>query len=137
MLSVTPVTITICLGPLAVEARPTTRAGSRLCIWRGSLSSLIFHSSFMSLTLAVLRIFSSRCQAVRCGLPPSVSQSAGLPLSVKPYTLKAAMQTIVIAIEIISFRIIELPPSCSDRALNTSLKDQLQRQLNVALIIDL
>ena len=40
------------------------------------LSSLIFQSSFMSLTLAVVRIFSSFCQFVRFVSPPSVSQSA-------------------------------------------------------------
>src|SRR5262245_31363864 len=80
MLSETPVTLTICVGPLLVSTRPTTSAGNRLCIWRASLSSLIFQSSFMSLALAVVRIFSSCCQAVRCTLPPSVNQSAGLLL---------------------------------------------------------
>src|SRR5215470_18882914 len=79
MLSDTPVTITICLGPLAVETRPTTSAGNRLCSSRAWLSSLIFHSSFMSLALAVVIMRSSRCQAVRCESPPSVNQSAGLP----------------------------------------------------------
>src|SRR5262245_56981390 len=86
MLSDTPVTITICLGPLAVLTRPTTSAGSRLCISRGWLSSLSFHSSFMSLTLAVVSAVSFCCQAVRCGLPPSVSQSAGWRLWLKPAT---------------------------------------------------
>src|SRR5262249_11705839 len=106
MLSETPVTITICLGPFAVETRPTTSAGNRLCSSRGWLSSLIFHSSFMSLTLAAVIMRSSRCQAVRCESPPSVSQSAGLS-SVNPYALQAAMQPQTIAIIIVSFRIIE------------------------------
>ena len=56
--------------------RPAISSGNSECIWRTSLSSLVFHSSFMSLTLSVLRIFSSFCQAVRWTLPPSVSQSA-------------------------------------------------------------
>src|SRR5262245_46937194 len=104
MLSETPVTITICLGPPAVETRPTTSAGSRLCISRAWLSSLTFHSSFMLLTLAVVRMRSSRCQAVRCGSPPSVSQSAVLP-SVSPCAPQAAMQLHAIALNIASFRI--------------------------------
>src|SRR5215813_10422218 len=110
MLSETPVTITICLGPLAVLTRPTIRAGNRLCIWRGWLSSLIFHSSFTFLTLAVVRICSSCCQAVRRGLPPSVSQSAVLSSKVSPSALRAAMHPQVIANSFVSFRIIELPP---------------------------
>jgi hypothetical protein len=40
------------------------------------LSSLIFHSSFVSRTLAVLKIFSSVCQLVRSELKASVNQSA-------------------------------------------------------------
>src|SRR5262245_12121785 len=86
MLSETPVTITICLGPLAVLTRPTTSAGKRLCNSRGWLSSLIFHSSVILLTLAVVSVVSFRCQAVRCGLPPSVSQSADWRLWLKPAT---------------------------------------------------
>src|SRR5215470_3947008 len=86
MLSETPVTITICLGPVLVSTPPTTSAGNKLCISRGWLSSLSFQRSFMSLTLAVVSVVSFCCQAVRCGLPPSVSQSAGLRPWLKPAT---------------------------------------------------
>src|SRR5918994_826242 len=77
MLSETPATTAICLCPLAVVALPTISGGNSECICRGSLSSLIFHSSFMSLTLPVVRIVSFCCQAVRRESAPSVSQFAG------------------------------------------------------------
>src|SRR5205085_2322474 len=64
------------LRPLLVFSRLTTSVGSIECISRGWLSVLIFHKSFMFLTFSVVRIFSSFCHAVRCGLPPSVNQSA-------------------------------------------------------------
>src|SRR5215471_14470312 len=76
MLSDTPVTTLISLGPLLVVTRPTIKAGSSECISRGTLSVLTFHRSFIFFTFSVVSVFSSFCQAVRCGLPPSVSQSA-------------------------------------------------------------
>src|SRR5579871_51193 len=76
MLSETPVSSAICLTPEPVLTRSTMSGGNRECIWRGSLSSFTFHSSFMFRAFAGVRIFSSFCQFVRCGLLPSVSQSA-------------------------------------------------------------
>ena len=76
MLSDTPATIAISFGPAAVVTLPAMSGGNSECIWRGWLATLTFHSSFMSLTLSLLRIVSLRCHAVRCGSPPSVSQSA-------------------------------------------------------------
>src|SRR5215469_13474675 len=49
--------------------------GNSECICRGALSSLSFHRIFRLATLFLLRIVSSFCQLVRCGLPPSVGQS--------------------------------------------------------------
>src|SRR6266705_3655581 len=76
MLSETPVARAISLGPLLVVTWPAIKTGSSECVSRGMLSVLTFHSSFIFLTLSVVRIFSSFCHAVRCGLPPSVNQSA-------------------------------------------------------------
>src|SRR5262245_39126922 len=76
MLSDTPATIAISFVPSAVVTFPAISGGNSECICRGSLFNLIFHSSFMSLTLDLFRIVSLRCHAVRCGSPPSVSQSA-------------------------------------------------------------
>src|SRR5713226_3990550 len=76
MLSETPASIKTCLGPPGVFTRSMISGGNSECIWRGSLSSLIFQSNFMFLTFAVVRIFSSFCHAVRWELPPSVSHSA-------------------------------------------------------------
>src|SRR5215470_8086839 len=76
MLSETPVSMAICRGPALVFTRSISSGGNSECISRGRLSSLIFQSSLMSLALAGLRSFSSFCQLVRCGLLPSVSQSA-------------------------------------------------------------
>src|SRR5438876_10948565 len=75
MLSDTPVTTAISLGPLLVVTRLTISDGSIECISRGWLSVFTFHRSFMFLTLSVVSVFSSFCHAVRCGLPPSVNQS--------------------------------------------------------------
>src|SRR5437762_11161438 len=94
MLSDDPATIATCLGPLDVFTRPTIRGGKSECITRGSLSSLIFHRSFMFLTLSVVRIFSSFCHAVRCGLPPSLSQSAPqarTPPSINSLTIRSLL----------------------------------------------
>src|SRR2546428_8226220 len=76
MMSDTPATTAISLSPSRVLTLPAMSGGKRLCICRGWLSSLIFHSSFISFPLSFVRIVSFRCQAVRCGSPPSVSQSA-------------------------------------------------------------
>src|SRR5665213_1746117 len=73
--------MTTCFGPFAVVRLLMMRGGNSACIWRGTLSSLIFHKSFMSLTLAGDRSFSSCCQPVRCEFPPSVSQSAAWRLA--------------------------------------------------------
>src|SRR5258708_998961 len=51
-------------------------AGKRACSSRTWLSSWTFQSAFIPATFDLERIFSSFCQPVRCGLPPSVSQSA-------------------------------------------------------------
>ncbi len=50
--------------------------GKSACISRGTLSVLYFHKSRIPLTVETLRRCSFFCQAVRCGSPPSVSQSA-------------------------------------------------------------
>src|SRR5712671_5385102 len=76
MLSETPATIAICLAPPGMVTLSTISGGKSACIWRTSLSSLIFHSSLVSRTLDVVKIFSSFCHAVRLTSPPSVSQSA-------------------------------------------------------------
>src|SRR5947208_2959505 len=76
MLSDTPATIAISFTPSAVVTLPAISGGNSECICRGSFFSLIFHSSFMSLTFVLFRILSLRCHAVRCGSPPSVNQSA-------------------------------------------------------------
>src|SRR5215475_12645325 len=49
--------------------------GKSECICRGALSSLSFQRIFRLATLFLLRMVSSFCQLVRCGLPPSVGQS--------------------------------------------------------------
>ncbi len=79
MLSEMPATIATCLGPAGVSTRPTMSGGKSACISRASLSVLYFHNSFIPLTFDTLRMFSFFCQAVRCGSPPSVSQSASAP----------------------------------------------------------
>src|SRR3982751_4058884 len=76
MLSETPATIAISFTPSAVATLPAISGGNSECICRGWLTSLIFQSSFMSLTFVLFRIVSLRCHAVRCGSPPSVNQSA-------------------------------------------------------------
>src|SRR5262249_46543042 len=76
MLSDTPVTTAISFGPVFVVTRLTTSVGNMECISRGTLSVLTFHRSLMFLTVAIESVFSSFCHAVRCGLPPSVNQSA-------------------------------------------------------------
>src|ERR1700722_9096818 len=76
MLSETPATMAICLGPLLVFSLSTITGGNSECISIGLLSSCSFQTIFRFLTLSLLRIFSSFCQPVRWGLPPSVSQSA-------------------------------------------------------------
>src|SRR5262249_14259577 len=76
MLSDTPVTTAISFGPVFVVTRLTTSVGNMECISRGTLSVLTFHRSFMLLTFAIESVLSSFCHAVRCGLPPSVNQSA-------------------------------------------------------------
>ena len=53
--------------------------GKSACISRGSLSVLYFHKSFIPFTLDTFRMCSFFCHAVRCGSPPSVSQSASAP----------------------------------------------------------
>jgi hypothetical protein len=80
-LSETPAITAISLGPSFVATSLATSAGSRLCICLGSLSSRTFHASFIDLTLSVVMRRSFRCQAVRCGSPPSVNQCAlpGVP----------------------------------------------------------
>ena len=59
-------------APRAVVTRSAISGEKRLCISRGLLSSLTFHSSFMSLTLASVKTFSSFIQPVRPGSLPSV-----------------------------------------------------------------
>src|SRR3989454_8740875 len=76
MLSETPATTAISFSPPGVRTLPAISGGKGLCICHGWLSSLIFHSSFISFTLPFVRLVSFRCHAVRCGSPPSVSQSA-------------------------------------------------------------
>src|SRR6266545_7242920 len=76
MLSDTPATTAISFVPDAVATLLVISGGKSECICRGWLSNWVFHSSFMSLTFVLLRIVSLRCHAVRCGSPPSVSQSA-------------------------------------------------------------
>src|SRR5438477_3795403 len=76
MLSEMPETTATCLGPRLVLIWPTISGGNSEWSSLGSLSNLSFQRAFMPLTLSLLRIFSSFCQPVRCGLPPSVSQSA-------------------------------------------------------------
>src|SRR5262245_48387540 len=75
-LSDTPATTAISFSPAGVLTLPAMSGGNRLCICRVWLSSLIFQSSFMSFTVVFVRMVSCRCHAVRCGSPPSVSQSA-------------------------------------------------------------
>src|SRR5687768_15572119 len=79
MLSEMPATIATCFGPAAVNTRPTISGGNSACISRGSLSVLYFHSSCIPFTFDTLRMCSFFCHAVRCGSPPSVSQSASAP----------------------------------------------------------
>jgi hypothetical protein len=67
-----PATIAISRAPRAVVTRSAISGEKRLCISRGWLSSLTFHSSFMSLTLAGVKTFSSLIQPVRPGSLPSV-----------------------------------------------------------------
>src|SRR5688572_25398115 len=76
MLSETPATMASSRGPCAVRTSPTMRAGKRLCIWRGSLSSRTFHNSFMRATVSGLSSVSLRCHDVRSLSYPSVSQFA-------------------------------------------------------------
>src|SRR5487761_2057497 len=76
MLSETPATMAICLGPEEVLILSTISGGNSECISMGLLSSCIFQRILRFLTLSLFRIFSSFCQAVRWGLPPSVGQSA-------------------------------------------------------------
>src|SRR5437867_3925345 len=98
MLSETPATTATSLSPLGVLTLPAMSGGKRLCICRGWLSSLTFHSSFISFTLSFVRIVSFRCHAVRCGSPPSVSQSvfwvcapgAAIHVAAAPYATIAA-----------------------------------------------
>ena len=63
-----PATTAISRAPRAVVTRSAISGEKRLCISRGLLSSLTFHSSFMSLTLAVVKTFSSFIQPVRAGV---------------------------------------------------------------------
>src|SRR5262245_50970278 len=109
MLSETPATLAICFVPLAVVTFSTIRGGNSACIWRTSLSSLIFQSSFVSRTLDVVKIFSSFCQAVRCTFPPSVSQSA-----LQEAEASASTQ-IVDRIRIFEPFYLELPPGAGAR----------------------
>src|SRR5687768_6774230 len=76
MLSEIPATTATCFGPAGVSTRPTMSGGKSACICRGSLSVWYFHSSFIPFTFETVRMCSFFCQAVRCGSPPSVSQSA-------------------------------------------------------------
>src|SRR5215472_4463418 len=76
MLSDEPATMAICFGPDGVLALSTINGGNKECITFGSLSRWSFQSSLLFLTESTEKIFSSFCQAVRWGLPPSVSQSA-------------------------------------------------------------
>src|SRR5450755_2700856 len=94
-----PDTTAICLGPRLVLTPPAISGGNSECSSLGSLSSLIVHRAFMPLTLSLLRIFSSFCHPLRCGLPPSVSQSA--PESTAQ----------VIRIQALRFRITQAPHS--------------------------
>src|SRR6266404_3671375 len=95
MLSDMPASRAICLGPLMVWTFSKISGGNSECISCGTLSSLIFHRILRFLTLPVLSIFSSCCQAVRCGLPPSVGQSAP----------RSRAQPAEIAIKMFRFRI--------------------------------
>src|SRR5947208_304145 len=76
MLSETPATIAISRVAFDVCTSGTIKGANRLCNCRGTLSSLIFHNSFMSLTVVGLRIVSFFCHDVRAGSPPSVNQPA-------------------------------------------------------------
>jgi hypothetical protein len=122
MLSDTPVTITICLEPALVFTRPMIKTGSRLRIWRGSLSSLVFHSSFMFLTLVVDRIVSFFCHAARSISPPSVSQSANLPLCAYGGKLKKLKQARVASAPAVNVFCVTriLPSNCCKQRLATT-----------------
>ena len=63
---------------------------NRLCIARGVLSSLIFHSSFDVPTLALVKIFSSRTQPVRPLSTPSVRKSVANTVAPEQNNKKAA-----------------------------------------------
>src|SRR5689334_25212330 len=76
MLSAVPATNASCLAPARVLTFSAINGGNSECISWGSLSSWSFQRIFRSLTLSLVRIFSSFCQAVRWGLAPSVNQSA-------------------------------------------------------------
>src|SRR5690349_17620741 len=78
MLSEIPATIAISLGSgeLGTRTPVAIKVGKRECISRGWLSSCSFQRILRFLTFSLVRVCSSVCQLVRCGLPPSVNQSA-------------------------------------------------------------
>jgi hypothetical protein len=57
------------------------RGANRLCIARGVLSSVTFHSSAVRATLAVVKIFSSRTHPVRALSTPSVRKSEAMAVT--------------------------------------------------------
>ena len=59
-------------APRGVVTPETVTGANRLCICRGVLLILVFHSSFMEPTLAVVKIFSFFSQPVRPLSTPSV-----------------------------------------------------------------
>src|SRR4051812_31239371 len=78
--SVTPATTPNSRVPCAVVTRSAMSGANRLCIARGVLSNLIFHSSFELPTLAGVKIFSSFTQPVRSASTPSVRKSEANPV---------------------------------------------------------
>src|SRR5690349_20543012 len=76
-----PETMPTCFGPAAVSSRLMISTGINACRARGSLPVSIFHCSFRSLTLSLVRVFSFLFQPVRWLSPPSVSQSTSCALA--------------------------------------------------------
>ena len=71
----TPAGTAMSRTPCGVLTRSAMSGAKRLCISRGVLGSLIFHSSFMLPTFEVVKIFSSLTHPVRAASTPSVRKS--------------------------------------------------------------
>src|SRR6266567_7933499 len=72
MSSETPATIRTSFFPPAVFTPVAISGGNRLCISRGTLSSFVFHRSFILRTLSTLKDLSPWSHPVRPVSPPSI-----------------------------------------------------------------